>query len=251
MKSVPKSLPQNLSKCIFLAIPLFYFIRLIGGVSEPGFFLENNLELIVFVSAAFVVFGSYVQRQELGLTIIFWFIIIFILFLVDANGHLVAVMTATGILHGAKKYSLLLILCLSPFVLSTLIELWLVSDRFTFLSIFLSSFELWPRAGFVLDPDACAVLSAAVTGMYDRMGYCSSAMFHGSVPRMLYDFGIVFGSTILILFFLAIRQIAPRLALPIYVYFLVSGIFISIFGSTLFLLSIFLLRGVGYDNRSY
>lgn len=251
VKSVPKSLPLNLSKFIFLAMPLFYFIRLIGGVSEPGFFLENNLELIVFVSAAFVVFESYFQKPKIGQIIIFWFMIFFVLFLVDAKGHLVAVMAAISILYGAKKYSLLLILCLLPFFLIPLIELWLVSDRFTFLSVFLSSFELWPRAGFVLDQDACALLSAAVTGMYDRMGYCSSAMYHGSVLRMLYDFGLVFGSTICILFFLVIRQIIPRLALPIYVYFLVSGIFISTFGSALFLLSIFLLRGVGYDNRSY
>ena len=251
IKSVPKSLSVNISKFFFLAMPLFYFVRLIGGVSEPGFFLENNLELIVFVSAAFVVFESYFQKPELGLTIIFWFIIVFVLFLVDARGHLIAVITAIGILPGLKKYSLLFILCLSPFVLSPLIELWLVSDRFNFLSVFLSAFELWPRAGFALDNDACVLLSAAVSGMYDRMGYCSSVMFLGSVPRMLYDFGLVFGSVMCILFLLVIRQITPRLALPIYVYFLVSGIFISMFGSTLFLLSIFLLRGVSYDNRSY
>jgi hypothetical protein len=250
-KSVPKSLSLNISKFIFLAMPVFYFIRLIGGVSEPGFFLENNLELIIFVSSAFVVFGSYFKKPSLGVTIIFWFLIVFVLFLVDAKGHLIAVIAAISTLHGLKKYSLLFILCLSPFVLSTLTELWLVSDRFYFLSVFLYSFDLWPRAGFALDTDTCKLLSHAVAGMYDRMGYCSSAMFHGSVPRMLYDFGLVFGSAICILFFLVIRQITPRLALPIYVYFFVSGVFISIFGSSLFLLSIFLLRGVSYDNRSY
>lgn len=251
MKSVPKSLPINISKFIFLAMPLFYLIRLVGGVSEPGFFLENNLELVVFVSAAFVVFGSYFQKPTLGKTIIFWFVTILILFLIDARGHLVGVMTAIGIFHGAKKYSLPLILCLLPFFLSTLIELWLVSDRFTFLSVFMSSFELWPKAGFGLDTESCGLLSAAIVGMYERMGYCSSAMFHGSVPRILYDFGLVFGSTICFLFFVVLRRITPRLALPIYVYFMVAGIFNSIFGSALFLLSIFLLRGIGNDHRSY
>jgi hypothetical protein len=247
-KFISKQVSINLSRFILIAMPSFYLLRIMMGVQEPGFLLENNLEILIFVSSAFVIFVNYFEDSRLLVIFIFWLSICGVLLISDTIGHLVGIFAAFGALPGFKKYGLIFLLCFSPFLLNVLYELWLLSDRYVFLSSFLISFDFWPQAGFELNSEVCKPLSGAVM-MYERMGYCSSVMFHGSVPRIFYDFGLLFGCIICIMFYAAIYKIIPKYSLSIFVYLFVSGIFISIFNSSLFLLSIFLLRGGSYDFR--
>ena len=234
---------------ITLIFFVFYIFRLLQGVEEPGFLMENNLELILFSAAAFKFYTMKLRDSHWTARFGFLFLVFTLFTLIDTKGYLVALVFALGIRREVRKFSILISLFFLYYLAAPVYEVWITTDRYFFLSAFLDAFSLLPQIGFELPSRSCYQLEPVLPRMVDRFGYCSSALFHGSVPRIFYDFGLIGAVGVFYFIFRLFVNLDSRFGASVFIYFFVAGIFISTFSSLLFLCSIFLLRLELNDTR--
>lgn len=249
-RTVSKGKFNWLAIFIVLLYFLFYSLRLLQGIEEPGFLLENNLELILLSAAAWRLYIAKLSDSRFLIKCVLFFSLAALFFLIDVKGYLLALVTVLSIRRNFRVFSILVGLLLLYDFGGPVYDLWVATDRYLFLGAFVQSFSLLPQIGFELPPDVCSQLEPLLPRMIERFGYCSGALFHGSVPRIFYDYGVLGG---VILFYFIYRLFADmdkRYGVYIFVYFLVAGIFISTFGSLLFLCGFFVLRVGLYDTTN-
>ena len=243
-RTVSKEKFNWLATLIVLLYFAFYSLRLVQGIKEPGFLLENNLELILLSAAAWRLYIVKLSDSRFLIKFVYFFSLAALFFLIDVKGYLLALVTILSIRRNLRIFSILIGLFLLYDFGGAAYDLWVATDRYFFLGAFVQSFSLLPQIGFELPPDVCSQLEPLLPRMIERFGYCSGALFHGSVPRIFYDYGVLGGVVLLYFICRLFAGLDGRYGVYIFVYFLVAGIFISTFGSLLFLCSFFLFFGL-------
>ena len=236
--------PKNLYLSFFL-YTVFLIFRLSQGIEEPGLFMEFNLEGILWISLALYIFKK--------ISVKFWsylFLISCLIFLLFMDSKALALALVAYIFLNSNRTVRTIAMVILAIVLLDGIDFTAI-DRFSYWVAYYEYFVegkmqiLFPIFDVEVRGNAAEILNRMAPGNYLKYGYSSSPGFHAYLLRILYDYGLILGLTLIYFHFARVRSVVgSRLALSLGL----LGFSTNFIFSGFFLLSFIILRNARFSE---
>lgn len=238
--------PINLYLSFFL-YTIFLIFRLSQGIKEPGLFMEFNLEGILWVALVIYIFNRISPKIWAK-----FFLITCILFLLVMDSKALVLALSAYIFFDSHRTFKIIVLGMLSIVLLDGIDLTSI-DRFSYWVAYYSYFAEGGLQVFIpifdieVQGNAGEILNRMAPGNYLKHGYSTSPGFHAYLLRILYDYGLILGFSLIYFHFVRVRSVVgPRLALSLGL----LGFSTNFIFSGFFLLSLIILENARFSQDS-
>lgn len=223
----------------YVILTSFYLLRNFQGVSEPGLFVEFNLECILFLTLVLQISDNLNIRYKV-------FFILFnigLLFYWRANAAFIALVVVQ--IYQYRKFIWVIALGVTLFMLYEFSSQIVLIDRYRYVLAYLSYFDLHfldaflPKAGIAIPDDASYTFKYSNAGYIKKNGLATSVLYHSNLLRMLYDLGIVFSLIFSVVF---IKKLNKFINFKFVLAYLVLALSTNVFYGPLALLSMTFIK---------